>query len=97
MNKEDGGLGFRSFNYFNLAMIAKHGWRFIANPNVFISHFFKVKYFPNRDFLRLIWGSKPSCIWCGICYSKVVLRKGLSWKIGDGVEQVFEWLIRLLS
>ena len=51
MNKEDGVLGFHLFHCFNLAMLAKHGWRFIANPDALISYFFKVKYFPNRDYL----------------------------------------------
>ena len=77
-------LGFRSFDCFNLAMLTKHGWRFIADLDALISQFFKVKYFSNGDFLIAHMGSNPSWIWRGICCSQVCLRKGLRWRIGDG-------------
>ena len=76
--------GFRSFHCFNLTMLAKHGWHFIVDLDALISQFFKVKYFPNGDFLIADMGSNLSCIWRGIYCSPVVLRKGLRWKIGDG-------------
>ena len=28
-----GGMGFRDLQLFNLALLGKHGWRFITNPN----------------------------------------------------------------
>ena len=41
LNKEDGGLGFHLFHYFNLAILVKHGWRFIVDSDALISQFFK--------------------------------------------------------
>ena len=31
--KCQGGMGFRDLELFNLALLGKHGWRFISNPN----------------------------------------------------------------
>ena len=31
--KEDGGLGFRNLHLFNLAMLARQGWRILSNPD----------------------------------------------------------------
>ena len=31
--KARGGIGFRDLELFNLALLGKHGWRFITNPN----------------------------------------------------------------
>ena len=31
--KVQGGMGFREFQKFNLALLGKHGWRFLTDPN----------------------------------------------------------------
>jgi hypothetical protein len=51
--KDEGGMGFRDFYAFNLAMLAKHGWRIIQNPNSFCAQILKAKYFPDGDILHV--------------------------------------------
>ncbi|GAU31898.1 hypothetical protein TSUD_270830 [Trifolium subterraneum] len=42
--KEKGGLGFRDFHRFNMAMVAKQGWNFINNPNSLVARIFKARW-----------------------------------------------------
>lgn len=45
-DKEEGGLGFRNVQYFNLALLAKQLWWLIIYPNLLMSKVMKAKYFP---------------------------------------------------
>ena len=40
--KSNGGMGFHNFQAFNLAMLAKQGWRLLSNPESLYSKVYKV-------------------------------------------------------
>lgn len=82
--KEEGGMGFRNLHAFNLAMLRKHGWKFISNPNVMVTRFIKAKYFPNCEFLDSNVGHNPSYVWHSIWSTRGLLDEGCRWCIGDG-------------
>ncbi|GAU14634.1 hypothetical protein TSUD_96980 [Trifolium subterraneum] len=82
--KEEGGLGFRDFQKFNMAMVAKQGWKFLNNPNSLVARIFKARYFPRSSFLDSCLGTNPSFIWRSIWKSRQVLLQGCRWSIGDG-------------
>lgn len=51
-SKENGVLGFKSFGSFNVALLAKQGWRLFKDPESLIVKVMKAKYFPNEEFLQ---------------------------------------------
>ncbi|XP_058726534.1 uncharacterized protein LOC131597891 [Vicia villosa] len=82
--KADGGLGFRDFKAFNLAMVAKQGWFLMKNSNALVSRIFKARYFPRSIFLDSKLGYNPSFVWRSIWKAREVLKIGCRWRIGDG-------------
>ncbi|KAL5798070.1 hypothetical protein ACOSQ2_002890 [Xanthoceras sorbifolium] len=82
--KDEGGMGFREFQAFSQAMLAKQGWRILNNPSSLLSQVLKAKYFPKSNFLSSKMGWKPSFVWRSILWGREVIRKGVRWKIGNG-------------
>jgi hypothetical protein len=85
-----GGLGFRDLEWFNLALLAKQGWRLIQNPNSLVARILKEKYHPNVKFLEAHMGRKPSYIWRSLWNARQLLAEGLIWRVGDG-SQIGIW------
>ncbi|XP_042944508.1 uncharacterized protein LOC122278379 [Carya illinoinensis] len=83
-SKSAGGLGFRDLESFNLALLAKQGWRIIQQPNSLAAQVLKLKYFPSVDFFQAKVGYRPSFIWRNFCAAKGLIEKGSIWRIGDG-------------
>ena len=75
--KKEGGIRFRELQAFNLAMLAKQGWRLHEEPFSLMAWVFKAKYFPNCDVLSANLWSNPSYAWRSIHKSLGVLSKVL--------------------
>lgn len=84
--KNAGGLGFRDFEAFNDALLAKLGWRIIQAPESLFARVFLSKYCQNTTFLEAKASSNSSHGWKGILAGREVL------KLGDG-----EWEMELTS
>ena len=75
-SKLRGGMGFRNLQAFNLAMLAKQGWRLLSNQNSLCARVYKAKYYPNGNVLNAKLGSNPSCAWRSIFKALEVIRSG---------------------
>ncbi|KAA3477188.1 RNA-directed DNA polymerase reverse transcriptase family protein [Gossypium australe] len=85
-----GGLGFRSFGQFNIALLAKQGWRLINFPNSLLEKVLKAKYYPNSDFIHAQLENLPSLTWKSVWTAKWLLKYGLCWRVGKG-DQISIW------
>jgi len=70
-------MGFRNLKAFNLAMLAKQGWRLLTNPNSLVARLYKAKYHPTGDVLGAKLGSNPLYAWRSIYKNLEVIRKGI--------------------
>jgi exonuclease III/phage terminase Nu1 subunit (DNA packaging protein) len=82
--KADGGLGFRDLHSFNMAMLARQGWRLVQAPDSLCSRVLKAKYFPTGDVLSAVASPGMSYVWRSILKGIQLLKEGLIWRVGDG-------------
>ncbi|XP_024178363.1 uncharacterized protein LOC112184337 [Rosa chinensis] len=83
LTKHEGGMGFKNIYAYNLAMLAKQGWRLVTNPNSLIARLYKTRYFPHCEFWLAELGEAPSFSWHSILADRLVLKARTKWRIGD--------------
>lgn len=82
--KLEGGLGVRNFYVFNLALLAKLGWRLMTKPASLLPRTLKAKYFPNQSFLDVPVKPEESYCWKSICAARKIIKLGCRWQVGNG-------------
>ncbi|CAN6700215.1 unnamed protein product [Malus baccata var. baccata] len=93
--KHLGGMGFRNFQEFNDALLAKQCWRLIAEPDSLWAQVMKARYFPNCSFLDVSKGGRASWAWSSLLVGRELILKGAHWQIMGG-EEVRLWVDRWL-
>ena len=76
-------MGFRDLKTFNLAFLAKQGWRLQNHSDSLFYRVFKTKYFRHSNFVDVVMGSCPSSVWRSILVAQGIVRKGLRWRVGN--------------
>ena len=84
LSKKDGGMGFRDLRSFNLAMLAKQGWRLLQEEDSLVYGCFKAKYFPRSSFLEDSDVPNSSFVWKSLLAAQPLLKKGSCWRVGNG-------------
>ena len=79
-----GGMGYRDMHLFNLALLGKHGWRFLTTPDSLCAQVLKGRYFPDVDFMQAVVPKTASATWRAIIAGREALRAGLIKRVGDG-------------
>ena len=77
-------MGFRDLKAFNLALLAKQGWRILQQLNSLVHRVYKAKYFAKESFLNAQVGRRPSYAWRSILATRDIIKKGFRWCIGNG-------------
>ena len=74
--KSCGGMGFKQLKYFNMALLAKQGWRLQTNPNSLVYWVLKARYFPQCEFIEASLSNNPSYSWHSVLSAKHLVREG---------------------
>ncbi|XP_042986749.1 uncharacterized mitochondrial protein AtMg00310-like [Carya illinoinensis] len=75
--KGKGGLGYRDLESFNLALLAKQGWRLLQNTSSMAAKILKEKYFNEKSLLEAKLGHRPSYLWRSVWNAVSLLKEGL--------------------
>lgn len=70
------GLGFRCLAMFNVALLAKQGWRILTNATTLVTRVLQSKYNAHSQFMEAELKSQPSVLWLSIWVAKGLLQKG---------------------
>lgn len=84
LSKKVGGLGYKDLHSFNMAMLAKQGWRLLTDPTSLCARVLKAKYFPNSDVLHAEPVEGMSYTWRSILRGIQLLKEGVIKRVGDG-------------
>lgn len=82
--KGKGGLGFKLLHQFNLALLAKQGWRILTTPDALVTKVMRARYFPRTGFLQATTRNNPSYVWRSILAGQSVLKDGLGRRVKNG-------------
>ena len=82
--KSKGGMGFKLLKEFNLALLAKQGWKLQTETNSLAYKVLKAKYFLDYEFVAATIGKRPSYLWRSIMAAQHIVRSGVRWRVGNG-------------
>lgn len=83
-SKSSGKIRFHNLHNLNVALLGKHAWRLLTQPNKLASKILTSMYNPNSSFLDAKLGSNPSYIWRSILKTQNLVKRGAACIIGDG-------------
>ncbi|XP_050233191.1 uncharacterized protein LOC126681681 [Mercurialis annua] len=83
-SKWNGGLGFKDFNAFNQALLAKQVWRISHHQDSLRYKIFKSKYFLKTNIWHAPLKSNSSWGWRSLWHGLKLINQGRRWQIANG-------------
>jgi hypothetical protein len=77
-------MGFRDMQIFNQALLARHAWRLLQQPDSLCARVLRSKYYPQGNLVDTVFTGNPSPTGSVISYGLELLKHGLIWRTGDG-------------
>jgi len=74
-------MGFRDFQSFNLALLAKQVWRLLSEPDSLCARMLRVKYYPDG---KLLQEKRSSYTWQSVLAGLECFKLGYIWRAGNG-------------
>lgn len=82
-SKKEGGMGFRDFEAFNQALLAKQTWRLVKFPNSVCARVLKARYYKEHSIMSATCPTGGSYTFRSIIHGRNLLRHGMIWRIGN--------------
>ena len=82
--KTEGGMGFRDFEAFNQALLAKQAWRILQCPSSLCARVLKARYFKDGSIMNATCPSAASYTFRSILFGRDLLKEVVVWRIEDG-------------
>ena len=83
--KNQGDLGFRDMRLLNQALLARKAWQLIDRPDSLCARLLKARYYRRGSLLDTGFAGNASPVWKGIEHGLESLKKGMIWRIGNGM------------
>lgn len=83
--KNMGGMGFRDFEGFNLALLTKQCWHIITSSSYLVANCLQAKYFSSGNFLCISLGHRSSYLLWGLLEGRNLLYLLLQYRIGNDI------------
>ena len=77
-------MGFKNLKFYNLALLAKHGWRLQVGHDSLVYRVLKARYFLRCDFIHASMGNNPSYTRWSLMPTQNLVEEGLRWRVGNG-------------
>lgn len=84
--KQVGGMGFRDPEAFNQALLAKQAWRLLLVPSSLCARVLQARHYKDGSILNATCPAGGSYTFRSIIHGRDLLRAGLVWRIGDGLQ-----------
>jgi hypothetical protein len=87
--KSDGGMGFRDFQSFSLAILAKQVWRLATDQESLCATVLRAKYYPHGYVLKAGPKAGSSFTWQSIVAGIATFKRGHIWRVGTGTKLIY--------
>lgn len=77
-------MDFEDFSMFNMALLAKHSWRFMSDTSTLLHKILKAIYFPTTSFMNVKHVVALSFTWREIWEARKLPKEGCRWQVGNG-------------